>query len=61
LGSRFPVLVDLHADVGDRPSKGAVLARLDDREQTAQVVSAKAGVEQAEANLKTATASGEKG
>ena len=37
------VLVDLHADVGDRLSKGAVLARLDDREQTSQVVSAKAG------------------
>ncbi len=27
------VLVDLRADVGDRVAKGAVLARLDDREQ----------------------------
>ena len=28
------VLVELHADVGDRVAKGAVLARLDDREQS---------------------------
>ena len=31
------VLVDLRADVGDRVAKGTVLARLDDREQSAQV------------------------
>ena len=30
------VLVDLRADVGDRLAKGAVLARLDDREQRAR-------------------------
>ena len=40
------VLVDLRADVGDRVAKGAVLARLDDREQSAQVARAKATVEQ---------------
>ena len=54
------VLVDLRADVGDRVAKGAVLARLDDREQSAQVARAKAAVEQAEANLQRATASVEK-
>ncbi len=51
------VLVDLRADVGDRVAKGAVLARLDDREQAAQVASTKALVEQAEANLQKSTAS----
>ena len=51
------VLVDLRADVGDRIAKGAVLARLDDREQRAQVARAGAAVEQAEANLQRATAS----
>jgi HlyD family secretion protein len=54
------VLVDLGADVGDRVAKGTVLARLDDREQTAQVARATAAVEQAEANLQRATASVEK-
>ncbi len=54
------VLVDLRADVGDRVAKGAVLARLDDREQSARVARAKAAVEQAEANLQKATASVEK-
>ena len=51
------VLVDLRADVGDRVRKGAVLARLDDRAQRAQVAHAKAAVEQAEANLQKSTAS----
>ena len=51
------VLVDLRADVGDHVAKGAVLARLDDREQRAQVARATAAVEQAEANLQRATAS----
>ena len=46
------VLVDLRADVGDRVSKGAVLAGLDDREQSARVARAKAAIEQGEANLK---------
>jgi HlyD family secretion protein len=50
------VLVDLRADVGDRVAKGAVLGRLDDREQKALVGRAKAAVEQAEANLQKATA-----
>ena len=54
------VLVDLRADVGDRVAKGAVLARLDDREQNAQVARAKATVEQTEASLQRATASVEK-
>jgi HlyD family secretion protein len=54
------VLVNLRADVGDRVAKGAVLARLDDREQRAQVARAKAAVEQAEANLARSTASVEK-
>jgi HlyD family secretion protein len=51
------VLVDLRADVGDRLAKGAVLARLDEREQAAQVARAKASVQQAEANLQRASAS----
>ena len=54
------VLVDLRADVGDRVAKGAVLARLDDREQAARVARAKAAVEQTEANLQRARASVEK-
>jgi HlyD family secretion protein len=54
------VLVELRADVGDRVSKGAILARLDDREQSARVNRAKAAIEQAEANLQKATASIEK-
>ncbi|HEY6993243.1 MAG TPA: efflux RND transporter periplasmic adaptor subunit [Xanthobacteraceae bacterium] len=54
------VLVDLRADVGDCVPKGAVLARLDDREQSARARKAAAAVEQAEANLQRATASVEK-
>jgi HlyD family secretion protein len=54
------ILLDLRADVGERIAKGAVLARLDDREQRAQVARAKASVEQAEANLQRAKASVEK-
>ena len=54
------ILVDLRADVGDRVVKGAVLARLDDREQKAQVARSKAAVEQAEANLQKANASVQK-
>jgi HlyD family secretion protein len=54
------VLVDLRADVGDRVAKGTVLARLDDREQRAQVARAKAAIEQAEANLQRSLASVEK-
>jgi HlyD family secretion protein len=54
------VLVDLRADVGDRVAKGAVLARLDDREQAARVGRAKAATEQAEANLQKAQANVQK-
>lgn len=54
------VLVALTADVGDRVAKGTVLARLDDREQSAQVARAKAAIEQTEANLQRAKAGVEK-
>jgi HlyD family secretion protein len=54
------VLVDLRADVGDCVSKGAVLARLDDREQQAQLARAKALVEQTEASVQRASASVDK-
>jgi HlyD family secretion protein len=54
------VLVELRADVGDRVARGAVLARLDDREQTARAGRAKAATEQAEANFQRATASVQK-
>ncbi len=54
------ILVDLRADVGERVAKGAVLARLDDREQQAQVARSKAVVEQAEANLQKTNASVQK-
>ncbi len=51
------VLVDLRADVADRVTKGAILGRLDDREQTARVNRARATIEQAEANFQKASAS----
>ena len=54
------VLVELRAYVGDRVMKRAILARLDDREQKAQLVRANAAVEQAQANLQKAMASVEK-
>ncbi len=54
------VLVDLRADVGDRVAKGAVLARLDDREQSARVARARAAVEQTQANVQKAAAGLEK-
>jgi HlyD family secretion protein len=54
------VLVELRADVGDRLAKGAVLARLDDREQRAQVARAKAASAQTEASLQRAKASVDK-
>ncbi|RWB97389.1 MAG: efflux RND transporter periplasmic adaptor subunit [Mesorhizobium sp.] len=54
------VLIDLRADVGNRIAKGAVLARLDDREQSAQVARANATVQLADANLQRASASVEK-
>jgi HlyD family secretion protein len=50
------VLVDIRADVGDRVSKGAVLARLDDREQRARLARATAAVAQTEATLQKAIA-----
>ena len=54
------VLVELHADVGDHVAKGDVLARLDNREQAAQVGRAKSAIEQSQANLQRALASVEK-
>ena len=54
------VLAELAADVGERVAKGAVLARLDSREQQAQVARAKAQVAQSEANLQKALASVQK-
>lgn len=54
------VVIELAADVGDRVAKGTVLARLDDREQSARVGRAKAATEQAEANFQKATASTQK-
>ena len=54
------VLADLEADVGDRVAKGVVLARLDSREQQAQVARAKAALQQSEANLQKAMASVDK-
>lgn len=58
VGFQVPgVLVDLGADVGDHVAKGAVLARLDDREQSAQVARANASVALADANLQMAAAS----
>jgi HlyD family secretion protein len=58
IGFQVPgVLVDLGADVGNLVVKGAILARLDDREQNAQVARANASVALADANLQMATAS----
>ncbi len=54
------VLVDLRADVGDRVTKGAILGRLDDREQSARVARTRAAILQAEANVQRSTASVEK-
>ena len=54
------VLADLEADVGERVAKGVVLARLDSREQQAQVARAKAALQQSEANLQKAMASVDK-
>jgi HlyD family secretion protein len=53
-------IVEMRADIGDHVAKGAVLARLDAREQQAQVAGAKAAVQLAEANLQKATASVDK-
>lgn len=50
------VLSELKADHGDRVAKGAVLARLDTREQAARVGRAMAAIDQAEASLKRAAA-----
>jgi HlyD family secretion protein len=54
------VLTEVAADVGDHVAKGAVLARLDEREQKARVARAAAAVQQAEANLQKANAGLEK-
>jgi HlyD family secretion protein len=54
------VLVDLQADVGNRVPKGAILARLDDREQNARAARAQAAIEQTQANFQKASAGLEK-
>lgn len=54
------VLVDLRADVRDRIAQGAVLGRLDDREQRARLARARAAAEQAKANLERANANVDK-
>ena len=50
-------LTDLTADHGDRVAKGAVLARIDTRQQEARVAEAKAAIGQARANREKAQAS----
>ena len=50
-------LVELHADHGDSVEAGALLARLDSREQDARVAQARAAVAQAEATVEQAMAS----
>lgn len=50
------ILVALNADEGDHVAAGSVLAKLDDRDVLAQLLSARAGVAQAEANIGKATA-----
>ncbi|MDE3123151.1 MAG: efflux RND transporter periplasmic adaptor subunit [Paracoccaceae bacterium] len=58
IGFQVPgMLVDLRADVGQHVTKGAMLARLDDRVQKAVVARADAVVEQASAGLAKAQAS----
>lgn len=54
------VLIDLRADVGDRIGKGALLARLDEREQAARLARADAAIAQAEANLQKSLANADK-
>lgn len=53
-------VAELHADHGNRVNAGAVLARLDAREQAARLAKAEAAVAQAEANSGRALASVEK-
>lgn len=54
------VLLELRADVGDRVAKGTILARLDDREQSARVARTAAAVQLSEASLQKASAGLEK-
>lgn len=53
-------LVELRADHGDSVKAGALLARLDSREQEARVAQARAAVTQAEAAVEQATANVER-
>jgi HlyD family secretion protein len=53
-------LVELRADHGDSVKAGALLARLDSREQEARVAQARAAVMQAEAAIEQATANVER-
>jgi HlyD family secretion protein len=53
-------LAELHADHGDSVKAGALLARLDSREQEARVAQARAAVSQADALVEQATANVER-
>jgi len=53
-------LLELHADHGDSVKAGALLARLDSREQEARAAQARASVTQAEAAIEQATANVER-
>src|SRR5712675_107819 len=53
-------LIERNVDVGDHVTADQVLARLDPREQEANLESAKAGAQSAEAQLKQATANFER-
>ena len=57
LAFRFPGrIAERFVEIGDHVEAGQVLARLEAREQTADVISAKAGVQSAEATLRQASA-----
>ena len=53
-------LTELHADHGDRVSAGAVLARIDSKEQDARLAKASAQLQIAKATLQVATAAAHK-
>ena len=53
-------LTELHADHGDRVAAGAVLARIDNREQSARLAKAQAQLESAQAALEVAGAAARK-
>lgn len=53
-------LIDLRADHGDHVSEGQVLARIDDKEQSARLAKARAQVHSAEAAVEVASAAARK-